>query len=125
MDTRYIQQFKKGSLEMVLLCLICAGETYGYELITQLNSAAGGIFSGTREGTVYPVLYRMEKNGCIKSRMTPAPANGGMKKYYAITETGRQVLAEMTHYWSEYVACVNSFIHPPEEEENHDAEEVS
>lgn len=79
MDTKYIQQFKKGALEMVLLCLICVRETYGYEIITRLNEAGGGVFGRTREGTVYPVLYRLEKGGLIQSRMAPAPANGGMK----------------------------------------------
>ena len=37
MDDKYVRQFKKGSLEMVLLCLIARKETYGYELITELN----------------------------------------------------------------------------------------
>ena len=41
MDNRYVQQFKKGSLEMVLLCLIAKGETYGYEIITALNRQGG------------------------------------------------------------------------------------
>lgn len=45
MDGKYMQQFKKGSLEMVLLCLIARGETYGYEIITALNAhgAAYGV----------------------------------------------------------------------------------
>lgn len=43
MDSRYIQQFKKGSLEMILLCLIAKKETYGYELLTCLNQRGGGI----------------------------------------------------------------------------------
>ena len=40
MDNRYVQQFKKGSLEMILLCLIGRKETYGYEIITELNNSA-------------------------------------------------------------------------------------
>lgn len=124
MDARYAQQFKKGSLEMVLLCLICSGETYGYEIITRLNETGGRIFGHTREGTVYPVLYRLEKSGLIRSRMAPAPANGGMKKYYAITEPGRQVLLEMTRYWREYAACVDTFVNFVQEENEDDAKTV-
>ena len=41
MEGRYLQQFKKGSLEMILLCLIGRGETYGYEIISALNRQAG------------------------------------------------------------------------------------
>lgn len=126
MDAKYMQQFKKGSLEMVLLCLICVRETYGYEIITRLNEAGGGVFGRTREGTVYPVLYRLEKSGLIRSRMAPAPANGGMKKYYAITAQGRLFLAEMTQYWRAYTACVDTFVNlvAIKEESENDAKTV-
>ena len=40
MNNRYVQQFKKGSLEMILLCLIGRKETYGYEIISELNNSA-------------------------------------------------------------------------------------
>ena len=40
MNNKYVQQFKKGSLEMILLCLIGRKETYGYEIITKLNNSA-------------------------------------------------------------------------------------
>ena len=56
-ENKFEQQFKKGSLEMVLLSLISEKETYGYEIITNLNEKGGRIFGYTREGTVYPVLY--------------------------------------------------------------------
>lgn len=44
MDNRYVQQFKKGSLEMILLCLIGRKETYGYEIITELNNSAASVW---------------------------------------------------------------------------------
>ena len=43
MDSRYVQQFKKGSLEMILLCLIAKKETYGYEIITELNNNGAAV----------------------------------------------------------------------------------
>lgn len=109
MEDKYKQQFKKGALEMVLLSLIYKKETYGYEIITNLNEKGGKIFGYTREGTVYPILYRLEKSGLIKSRMAPSPANGGMKKYYSITQQGSEVLKDMKNYWEEYTSCVNDF----------------
>ena len=57
MDGKYIQQFKKGSLEMILLCLIAQKETYGYEILTQLNQHGGGVLGYAREGTIYPILW--------------------------------------------------------------------
>ena len=53
MDNRYVQQFKKGSLEMILLCLIGRKETYGYEIITELNNSAS-VLGYAKEGTIYP-----------------------------------------------------------------------
>ena len=46
MDSKYVQQFKKGSLEMILLCLIAKKETYGYEIITELNHSGAAVLSG-------------------------------------------------------------------------------
>ena len=53
MDGKYVQQFKKGSLEMILLCLIAQKETYGYEILTQLNQRGGGVLGYAREVSAY------------------------------------------------------------------------
>lgn len=76
MDGKYMQQFKKGSLEMVLLCLIARGETYGYEIITALNAHGAAVWGYAKEGTIYPILYRLQDAGLIRSRIVPAAANG-------------------------------------------------
>ena len=55
MDNKYVQQFKKGSLEMILLSLIGRKETYGYEIITELNSSAS-VLGYAKEGTIYPTV---------------------------------------------------------------------
>ena len=73
MDNRYVQQFKKGSLEMVLLSLIGRKETYGYEIITELNRSAS-VFGYAKEGTIYPILYRLQESGLIQCRLVPAAA---------------------------------------------------
>ena len=112
MDNRYVQQFKKGSLEMILLCLIGRRETYGYEIITELNDSAASVLGYAREGTVYPMLYRLQESGLIACRMAASPANGGTKKYYSLTEAGRDALRALTAFWKEYAACVNRFIEP-------------
>ena len=94
MDNRYVQQFKKGSLEMILLCLIGRKETYGYEIITELNNSAS-VLGYAKEGTVYPILYRLQEAELIKCRLA---------------EKGRDVLNELILFWSNYEKCVNSFI---------------
>ena len=65
MNNKYVQQFKKGSLEMILLCLIGRKETYGYEIITELNNCAS-VLGYAKEGTIYPILYRLQEAELIK-----------------------------------------------------------
>lgn len=109
MEQRYVQQFKKGSLEMILLSLIGRRETYGYEIITELNRSAA-VLGYAKEGTIYPILYRLQEAGLIRCRLAPAAANGGSKKYYSLTEKGTEVLRELIGFWTDYTACVNGFL---------------
>lgn len=117
LESKYVQQFKKGSLEMVLLCLIARRETYGYEIITQLNERGASVWGYAREGTVYPILYRLQDAGLIACRLAPSASNGGSKKYYSVTERGREALGELTAFWESYVKCVDGFIRDAREVE--------
>ena len=110
MDSRYVQQFKKGSLEMILLCLIEKKETYGYEIITELNNHGAAVLGYAKEGTVYPILYRLQEADFIQCRIAPAAANGGSKKYYSLTAKGKETLKELVSFWKKYSNCVNYFI---------------
>ncbi len=112
MEDRYLRQFKKGSLEMILLSLMAQGETYGYEIITRLNEHGGGVMGMAREGTIYPILYRLEENGLIRCRVAPAPANGGSRKYYSLTDLGEKTLLELAEFWESYSRCVEEFLQP-------------
>lgn len=109
MDNRYVQQFKKGSLEMILLSLIGCRETYGYEIITELNQCAA-VLGYAKEGTIYPILYRLQEAELIQCRLAPSTANGGSKKYYSLTEKGKETLTELIRFWSRYSDCVNGYI---------------
>ena len=109
MNDRYVQQFKKGSLEMILLCLIGRKETYGYEIITELNNSAS-VLGYAKEGTIYPILYRLQEAELIRCRLAPAAANGGSKKYYSLTDKGREVLNELISFWSCMVCSKRIFI---------------
>ena len=58
---KYEQQMKKGVLEMLVLQLLSGEEKYGYQLICQLSEESGGMFL-LKEGTLYPILYRLEED---------------------------------------------------------------
>ena len=109
MEHRYVQQFKKGALEMILLSLIGRGETYGYEIITELNRSAA-VLGYAKEGTIYPILYRLQEAGLVQCRLAKAAANGGPKKYYTLTQKGKEALEELTAFWASYTDCVNGYL---------------
>ncbi len=114
MDSNYIQQIKKGGLEMLLLCLIGQKERYGYELLTEINRHAATL-GYAKEGTIYPILYRLQGAGLLCCRMAPE-IGGRMKKYYSLTEAGRQALQERIAFWRQYTQCIDAAIDGWEEE---------
>lgn len=77
-------QLMKGILEGCVLGIIERGETYGYEILSVLEECG---FENLGEGTLYPVLTRLDKNGYISCRKAKSPL-GPIRKYYSITESG-------------------------------------
>lgn len=108
MGGKYVQQFKKGSLELILLCIMGEKESYGYEIITRLNSKSD-VLGIAKEGTVYPILYRLEESGLVSCK-TKKSESGMQRKYYSLTQKGEELLNELKAYWREYSMCVDSFI---------------
>ncbi len=90
-EHRFVQQLKRGVLEMLVLQLLADRPGHGYELIVRLRES-GGLLD-VKEGTLYPILYRLEEEGCITSvwnspdgpdaparlpgAFTPSPRTGG------------------------------------------------
>lgn len=109
MQQRFAQQMKKGSLDMLVLKLLVREEKYGYQLINELRERTGGAIS-LKEGTLYPVLYRLEDGGLVTSRVSARTAAEPARKYYAITERGRTAMDEMYGVWSELEQCVKSIM---------------
>ena len=81
-------QLMKGVLEGCVLSIVARGETYGYEILGILEEAG---FESLGEGTLYPVLTRLDKNGLIACRKAKSPL-GPIRKYYSVTEKGREEL---------------------------------
>lgn len=89
MDT-VTRQLKKGVLDILLLGLLSQRKMYGYELMATLDRETDGFFA-TKEGTLYPVLYRLEDAGYIRSSWAQenTARRGVPRKYYEITDAGR------------------------------------
>ncbi len=109
MEDRFSQQLRKGVLEMLVLKLICNQSTYGYELIQQLKGQSGNRFS-LKEGTLYPILYRLEDEGLIAAKWSQGQGRVAPKKIYEATEAGRLENIRRQLYWKEFEETVNGLL---------------
>ena len=108
MDDRFLQQLKKGVLEMLVLDTVCKGGTYGYELLTGLKARSNDLFA-LKEGTLYPILYRLEDDGLIEASWSQGEGRVAPKKIYTATEKGRQERTRRWQIWGQFVSAVDSF----------------
>ena len=99
------RELKRGTLEMVLLKLLSTREMYGYEIISALQERSKGEFL-LKDGTLYPVLYRLEQAGYIKPRWE-TPERGVPRKYYRITPSGARQLETLIEEWQAFSAAVS------------------
>ena len=108
MEDKFSQQLKKGVLEMLVLKLICGGPTYGYELLTRLKEESGERFL-LKEGTLYPILYRLEDDGFITAQWSQGEGRAAPKKMYRATEAGILENRRRMQVWQEFTETVNGF----------------
>lgn len=99
-------QLMKGTLEGCILKLIGIKTTYGYEIVSRLSEHG---FAEVSEGTVYPLLVRLEKKGLITSVFRPSEL-GPSRKYYSLTDEGRRLLAAFTECWRETAGTVERIL---------------
>ena len=98
MNEKYEKQMKKGVLDMLVLKLLESEPKYGYQIIQELREKSEGVFL-LKDGTLYPVLYRLEDDGLVVSRWSEAEGKQVPRKYYEITKNGRQAVADMETLW--------------------------
>lgn len=98
-------QIKKGALDFCVLALIARGESYGYEIVKTLEEQG----LTTTEGTVYPLLARLQKEGLVTSAWRQM-GEGNPRKYYRITDKGQAALILFQEHWVEFVDAVNQVL---------------
>lgn len=99
-------QMLKGTLEGCILQIIRRKEIYGYEISEQLK---GYGLEEISEGTIYPILLRLEKNESIEA-VYKASATGPKRKYFHLTDKGRQELEQFLQNWEVLESAVNHII---------------
>jgi PadR family transcriptional regulator PadR len=98
------RELKRGTLELIVLHLLAPGEAYGYEIVSTLTAHSDGALTVT-DGTLYPVLYRLERAGFVQVRWD-TPDRGVPRKYYRLTPAGRAELALLEHEWTTFATAM-------------------
>ena len=107
------RELKRGSLELIVLHLLAPGEAYGYEIVSKLMAETNGSLEVT-DGTLYPVLYRLERAGFVDVRWE-TPQRGVPRKYYRLTAAGRDELASLTREWTTFAKAMTKLLRQDKE----------
>ncbi len=102
-------QLLKGVLSLLLLQLLAEQESYGYQVVQRLHEIGLG---DILEGTVYPALSRLEREGRVSARLVSSNA-GPARKYYRLTDAGYDALATGTASWASLADVVSSVLNRP------------
>ena len=97
-------QFKKGVLEICVLALIHRKDMYGYEIVQNISKVIE-----VNEGTIYPLLRRLTKEGYFETYILES-SEGPARKYYKITELGRDNLINLKREWKNFTSAVDYLI---------------
>ena len=96
-----------GTLDLLLLAVLSSGPAHGYAVIEQLRARSDGQFD-LLEGTVYPALHRLEREGFLSSDWVAGSTR--RRRVYAITATGAETLIDDHGKWQKFVSSVESVL---------------
>jgi PadR family transcriptional regulator, regulatory protein PadR len=110
MNSRFLanwdSQARKGVLVLIVMSALAVREYYGYELVEHLLARAGVEVS---DGTLYAILIRLKAERLVRTRWEAAE-RGPARKYYALTNEGRALLADMKRSWTEIARGVEAIL---------------
>ena len=99
-------QMRKGILEYCILSILSRNDAYASEIIAELKSAEMIVV----EGTLYPLLTRQKNQGLLSYRWEESP-QGPPRKYYTLTESGRDALGQLDESWNELIRQIDLIRH--------------
>ena len=106
--TRLSKQTLDGNVETLILAVLESGPSYGYAIVKELNGRAEGILQ-LGEGTIYPVLHRLQEKKLIAARWRLAE-NGRQRKYYRLISKGHKALATNRRQWQMLSAAMGKVL---------------
>ncbi|WP_397419929.1 PadR family transcriptional regulator [Phenylobacterium sp.] len=97
-------QLKKGALELCVMALLARADSYAYEIASELAAAIG-----MGEGTIYPLMRRLQSDGLVETYLVESPA-GPPRKYYRLSEAGRKSFTGQKEAWTNFSAAVDQVV---------------
>lgn len=97
-------QFKKGALELCVLSQLAQSDKYGYELTERISEEMS-----IASGTLYPILRRLKEEAYVTTYLVESES-GPARKYYSLTEKGKQYQESVRQEWEEFTRAVNNLI---------------
>lgn len=101
-----LTQMRRGTLQYCVLALLDEEERYGFDLVRALADVDGMV---TSEGTIYPLLSRLRRDGLVESSWQES-RTGPPRRYYRLTEAGRSALEGFRREWSRFRDAVDQFV---------------
>ena len=103
---KWTEQLRRGGLELAILLAVSSTPRYGLEIIRYLQDSTDLVVA---EGTVYPILARLTRNGVVEAEWVSDEAPHP-RKYYRLSRLGRKTLSEMLDYWTSFSRRINHLI---------------
>ncbi|MGE5422027.1 MAG: PadR family transcriptional regulator [Ignavibacteriales bacterium] len=104
----YSSEILRGNTETIVLSCLMKADSYGYEIMKSIIGRGEGLFS-IKDATIYTAFKRMEKDDLITTYWGDADG-GARRKYYSITEKGREVYLRKVEEWKQISAVMNKLI---------------
>ena len=105
---KMLAQMRRGAIEYCVLALLRDQDLYGLELTRKLTEADGLV---TSEGTVYPLLTRLHREGLVEASWEESPT-GPPRRYYRISKEGRAALKAFITQWERFRTTVDTLLDP-------------
>ena len=97
----------KGHVDLLLLAVLAKGPAHGYRIVELLRQRSDGVFD-LAEGTVYPALYRLERQGVVTSSWTSS--EGRRRRVYRLTRRGAKQLAARRRAWKDFAGAMKEVL---------------
>jgi transcriptional regulator len=99
-------QLLKGTVPFLVLSVLSEGELYGYQIAQRIRERSGA-FLAPSEGSLYPALHRLERDGAVAADWRPSEV-GPRRRYYKLTPSGQKLLAEAREEWRAFTGVITA-----------------